>query len=142
MAVTADDRAAALAQLEEDYQAVLDPASVHGRMPAAGALEYRRVQRDNPRYADSRAFWVSIDVDDRGYIWLGRPDRAGSFAFLVQPTRFLVLNPDGLVVGETSPPGPGHAERGYWLTVEAHPETGEYRPSLYKIVSRSPEIVY
>ncbi len=130
--ITDGDRLAAQAALDQAYETALSPPP--GTISLGSqAIERARARRDNPRFASRRALWLSIDVDDRGFVWLGRPDASGSQGLKFSPTEYWILSPEGEFLGTTRPPSTGQATTGHFLTLESDPDTFEHLPTVYRI---------
>lgn len=86
-------------------------------------------------FADEKAFWGRVEIDGEGYFWLDRtlsPEQMEG-----DEHRFLVLSPEGEYLGVTSRPfGPAGASvsGGRLYILEENHETGEMRPTVYRIV--------
>jgi hypothetical protein len=133
------DRAQVLAALDQDVKRALNPSP--GTVPTVDGVASARARRDAPRYAQRKAFWVSIYVDDQGFIWLRRPAASGGSLAADEPT-FWVLNPNGEFLGVTRPPGFLRVMRGHLLSVQEDPETAELIPTVHRIHSANDEFRY
>jgi hypothetical protein len=102
---------------------------------ASGAMqkEAARFWRNSLRFLETRGYWDSALVDDRGYIWLRIPEttedrrEAGGSAYHV-------LSPQGEHLGKTRTPATrGNVAQGRFLAVLTDPDTDERIPTIFRI---------
>ena len=135
--VTDEDRATALARLEDELQRALNPDESSSYRPDPRPA---RIQRDNPRYVDPKDYWRGMFVDDKGFVWLmPLPDHGG---FQSGPSwSWLVLSAEGEYLGRTLAPG-SRFHRGHVLASEEDPDSGEQFPVVYRIRPAVPGLEY
>ncbi len=99
-----------------------------------GEVRYRQRQRDLMVFPDSRTIWRTIQVDDRGLIWLEvleqdfeRRARGGGYFFDV-------LSPEGEYLGRTGLPVPGVIIRGHLLGIVTDPESDAETHTVWRLV--------
>jgi hypothetical protein len=82
-------------------------------------------------------------VDEDGYFWLyGFPEYELEDPYDAPPA-FLVLSPEGELLGRTTTPeSRGSISRGHYCVLRADPDTGEITPVVYRISSAVPGFVY
>jgi hypothetical protein len=93
-----------------------------------------RSQMEALRFAEEKAPWTEVEIDDDGYFWLQIPapyagrDRLETLAYRV-------LSPEGEYLGITDRPnGTFHRVcHGRLLTLEEDPESGAVVPTVYSI---------
>ncbi|MFQ5743782.1 MAG: 6-bladed beta-propeller [Acidobacteriota bacterium] len=94
-----------------------------------------RLQRDNLQFAEPKAAWTSVVVDDRGYAWLMRSDPVVLNYYANRTLEFRVIDPEGVYLGETTWPPllQGQVVRGRLLAVVFNEETLEEVPTVFRI---------
>jgi len=89
-------------------------------------------------FADVKAAWQTVEVDDHGYIWLQESLPAWPFNPVgVKPVVYRLLSPEGEYLGNTHRPVAvsGQVVRGYYLALVNDEEMGMAVPTVYRISS-------
>lgn len=119
-------------------------AQVQSEFSGQLSAEFLESQRDNSRFAELKAHWMNIQVDDNGYIWLQKYETAGAYTFSTQIREYYVLSPEGEFLGSTSIPEVDFATFGdrYVLASITEQTTGEMIPTLFRIMSNAAGFKY
>ncbi len=115
-------------------QILMEPSSDEGEV----TREMERMFRELP-YAEQKAYWSEVEVDDMGYFWLHL--NLTPLATLGATHRYRFLSPDGEYLGLTTRPAGsrsissnGSISKGRLLVLEEDKESGEILPVIYKII--------
>ncbi len=95
-----------------------------------------KMTRTDLKFANSKAFWSFVAVDDKGFIWLQTASPAFPFQLNgISPIHYRVLSPEGEYLGITQRPRAtsGQIVRGHFLAIVPDLETGEMVPTVYRI---------
>jgi len=132
--ITAEDRRA----LEDDYNQVIARRMKTGDTGRDHFSVQQLVDiRDNAKFAEQKAYWRSIKVDEMGWFWLSYATQDIVDYEKPRESRFRILNANGEYIGDTTMPT---AQR--WrmshdrLIVESeNPDTGDRYWTVYQITS-------
>ena len=119
-----------------NQQIAVAGSKVRGDFSGPVSVELLEWQRDNARYAEVRAHWTNVSVDDYGYIWLERHEPTGTSTYETHIHEYYVLSPEGDLLGTTSTPAVDFATvgNGYLQALVTDSETGEIVPTIYLII--------
>lgn len=84
-------------------------------------------------FADQKAYWGMVEIDEDGYFWLDLSMEPESQESNIH--EFMVLSPEGEYLGNTSRPykPDTYITRGRMYILEEDPDTGEILPTVYRI---------
>ncbi len=108
-----------------------------------GLRDMMQSQIDVMKFADEKAPWTDVKIDDDGYFWLQIPAPLAGREQL-EYLSYRVLSPEGEYLGITQQPN-GSFQRvchGRLLILVEDPESGAIVPTVYQIVSAVPRLVY
>lgn len=129
--VTAEDRAGVRSRLEERIDEAEGPRK-----------ESLRAQLKALRFPDQKPFLRTIDVDDRGYLWLHRYQ---DYADLQRGTLVSLLSPEGDYLGDAELPllggGWGFSD-GHILLIIREAGTGALEPTVFRVSPSQPGFIY
>jgi len=139
--VTEQERQAVVADLDRAIAAA--PERSNERERVLGKIELG-VRRANIELVDPKPAWTSVQLDDRGYLWLRRPhqvlfDYYGNYAFAHR-----VIDPSGEYLGDTSWPPLLQAAvvHGHLLAMVFDQTSLQVIPTVYRITPRAAGLVY
>ncbi len=104
--------------------------------------EIMEAQAQNMPFAEHKAFWSLVEIDNEGYFWL---DTGLLPALMVSDIHtYRILSPDGEYLGDTTRPFMlgSSISRGRLLILEEDPDTGEFIPTIYRIHSAIDGFIY
>jgi hypothetical protein len=139
--VTAEDRRSLFVFLDQQYRSL---ATELGEQHVNTRLA--KYERDHPDY---KAYWCFLYTDDIGRCWLQIPEAGGRVFTTNHRYAYRVLSAEGEYLGDTTVPpivqalGLGSEIcRNLLLTLVEDPETGERIPTIYRITSAVPGLVF
>ncbi len=107
------------------------------RQNAANANEALRPMMESvverTQFADEKAFWFTVEIDDAGYFWLDTNSLLTTTEGVAHS--YHVLSPEGEYLGMTTRPFRfgSSVSRGRFLILEEDSESGEILPTIYRI---------
>jgi hypothetical protein len=139
--VTEADRQRALQLLDEAVQLTeAEPAGPRADLTAA----FARARREHPFFAEPKARWDRMHVDDRGYLWLRAPSPTAYSGLENQAHHYYLISPQGENLGSCTWPAvtEGRVQRGHLLAIITDADTGDRIPTVYRIEPDLPGLKY
>lgn len=97
---------------------------------------------DGLQFPKHKAFWISMSVDDAGYIWLRIPESETDRGLAGGGYAYHLVNPEGEYLGRTRIPEPGRIMQGHLLATIRDPETHEMHPTVWRLVPQAEGFIY
>ncbi|MFC1529220.1 6-bladed beta-propeller [Gemmatimonadota bacterium] len=144
--ITSDDYSIHRRYMDEELAALPVRAEEMGMSESRiqASLDRTRAYR-NADLGDMRAYWKSIEIDDRHFIWLEVAEHYAERADGGAGRKFRVFSPNGEYLGitrrPTETPGSG-ISNGHFITIEVHQDSGMYIVKAYQMTSAIGEFAY
>jgi len=94
-----------------------------------------RATREGTLIPEFKPFWMAVDVEENGYIWLEQVYDITVPTDERDPSTHMLLSPEGEYLGDTTPPAPGGIfSQGHYLARVTDPDTDEPSFIVYRLV--------
>jgi len=97
----------------------------------------------NLDFRSPKAFWLTVEVQENGYLWVSYPGaRYRSFMGVLPTYRYRIINPEGEYLGDTVVPLRGALSNGFLIASLEDEDTGQREIRVYRIRSAVEGLVY
>ncbi len=131
--------------LKARYNAMIEHLQQDELNPDA-SLQIRdlRNRRENLLFPEHKAFWTWTYLDDSGFSWLRKPVERPYSNTRNDHDIYQIISPEGQYLGDTEWPGVKDARvmKGYLLAIVVDQETHERVPTVFRINSVLPQMIY